>query len=146
MKWVVVQAEQIDSDLHSVLEVAGESELDRFCCVPVSLGDQFTWQTGKKVVGIIHNYGFKWVEPYYPVFRHSMERLISDWNLGGVLIQKSYWPAFKEQVDQSLFYSVCENEKYLLIGVMDWENGNRIPEWARNAYPALKDSLAEDEV
>ena len=146
IKWSTDEVVSEVAGCDSVWNVLAESPLDRVCCIPFSLTDQAVFRTGKSCFGMTHGCGVRWMEPYFPVFRQPLERAIHEWNLGGVLVQKSYWPDFRKQVDQSLFEAVLENDDYLLLKVSGWLPGTRIPIWARSAYPALKDQLPEDEV
>lgn len=143
--WLKGQAGAGDANLDNVLSAVADSDMDRLCCIPFAMADQLACRTGRSVFWGGHGYGFKWIEPYFPVFRHPIERAVSEWNLGAVLVRKAYWPDFKKQVDLALFNMVLENESYILLRVVDWKPGIRIPEWARNAYPALKGQLPEDE-
>ncbi len=136
--WLKKQSGANDFDLDEVFSIIKDNDIDRICCLPFAMADQVACRTGRKVFWGGHGYGFKWLEPYFPVFRHPVERAIKDWNLGAILVSKSYWPEFKKQVDQSLFRYVLENDKYLLLAVKEWHPGNRIPDWALSSYPELR--------
>lgn len=145
-RYLSVKLKEKDEDLDEMLTKISESDIDRVMVVPITISDEISGRTGKAVLWGAHGYGILWVEPYFPVLRTTVEQAVNDWNLGGMLLNKSYWPDFYKQVDQSVFSVVHENGKYIFLKVVGWAPGNRIPVWAREMYPTLRDTFMEDEV
>jgi len=145
-RYLIEKMMEKDKAFDEVLSFLSESKCDRIFVLPMTISDEVSGRSGKTVLWGGHGYGCLWLETYFPVLKEPVEQAIKDWNLGGILLRKSYWHRFVDQVDQSLFETILENDKYLLLKVTGWQPGIRIPEWARDAYPALKDQLPEDEI
>lgn len=128
---------QKDNNYNEAVDFLEESELDRIMVIPFQLPDEIAFKTGKKVFWGAHGYGFKWIEPYFPVFNEKIENAIFDWNLGGIFLQKEYWPEFFDKVNMNLFYTEFENEKYIILSVKNWKEKNIIPSWAIEKYPDI---------
>ena len=111
-----------------------QSDIDRLLVIPFQLPDEVAYKTKKQVFFGGHGYGFKWLEPYWPVFNEPVENAVREWNLGGVFLQKNYWPEFFERVDQSMFEKVFENDTYIILSVKNWENKSSRPAWADQMY------------
>ena len=126
-----------DSRLDEAIEFLKTSNFDRVLVIPFQLPDEIAYKTGKKVFWGAHGYGFLWLEPYFPVFNRKIEEALSDWNLGGIFLQKSYWNEFYENVDVSLLKKEFENDKYIIFSIKEWKNIDRIPNWALERYPDI---------
>jgi len=113
-------------------------DIDRILVIPFQLPDEIAYKTAKKVFWGAHGLGFKWLEPYFPVFKVKVEDAIQDWNLGGVFLQKNYWPEFFEKVNQKLFDKIYENDKYVILKVKNWKNEDKIPDWAKENYKCVE--------
>ena len=128
-----------DDNLEEALNFLKNSNIDRVLVIPFQLPDEVAYKTNKKVFWGGHGYGFLWLEPYFPVFNEKVEKAISDWNLGGVFLQKFYWPEFFKEVDMTFFNKEFENEKYIILSVKNWKNRDKIPTWALKKYKDIFD-------
>jgi len=126
-----------NTQFENAINFLKNSNLDRIVILPFQLPDEISYKTDKKVFWGAHGYGFLWLEPYFPIFNEKIEKAIDDWNLGAVLLQKDYWPEFLDKVDMNIFDTVFENEKYIILKVKNWKNGEKIPKWAIDKYPDI---------
>lgn len=126
-----------NSEFKDALEFLINSHIDRLLILPFLLADEVSFKTNKKVFWGGHGYGFLWVEPYYPVFNEKIEHAIHDWNLGAILLMKSYFHEFSEKVNMNLFNILYENNQYILLSVKHWTDKEQIPDWAIQKYPEL---------
>jgi hypothetical protein len=123
-----------DIEFESAMAFLKKSNIDRIFFIPLLPSDEAVYKTGKKVFWGCHGYGFKWAEPYFPVMKTKVEKAISDWNLGGIFLQKSYFPELFSKVDTQLLDNIFENEKYVILAVKNWKNYKTIPVWAQTEY------------
>lgn len=136
-KGLVNKSKLKDRKLDEAIEFLQKSDFDRILVIPFQLPDEVAYKTGKKVFWGGHGYGFLWLESYFPVFNERIEMAIKDWNLGGVFLQKSYWPEFFEKVNLSLLNKEFENSEYIIFSVKKWKNIDKIPDWAIKHYPDI---------
>ncbi|QOP45835.1 hypothetical protein FM071_05845 [Sulfurimonas paralvinellae] len=123
-----------DKDFEDAIDFLKNSDLDRVMVIPFQLPDEVTYKTSKKVFWGGHGYGFLWLEPYFPVMNVKIEKAMKDWNLGAIFLKKDYWREFFEKVNMNLFHVAFENEKYIILKVKNWKNGEKIPQWAIKKY------------
>jgi hypothetical protein len=111
--------------------------LNRIMVIPFQLPDEVTYKTNKIVFWGCHGLGFLWAEPYFPVFNRKIEEALKEWNLGGILLQKDYFPEFEMVVDMEILQVVYENERFKVFSIANWKDGEKTPDWATNLYPKL---------
>jgi hypothetical protein len=123
-----------DNKMDEALEFLKNSNIDRVLVIPFQLPDEVAYKTGKKVFWGAHGLGFKLLEKYYPIFKVRIENAINEWNLGGIFLQKDYWPEFEKEIDMSTLEKIFENDKYAIYAVTEWKNNDKIPNWAKELY------------
>ena len=123
--------------LNEVIQFLKNSKLDRLLIFPFQLPDEIAYKTNKKVFWGAHGLGFLWIENYFPVMKVKIEEVISDWNLGAIILEKKYWPEFFNKVDQENLKLEFENENYCILSVLKWSNQEKTPVWALKKYPNL---------
>jgi hypothetical protein len=132
-----LKSKKEDEEFNEALNYLKKSDLDRVMVIPFQLPDEVTYKINKKVFWGGHGYGFLWLEPYFPVFNSKIESTIDDWNLGAIFLKKDYFPEFFESVDMSLYDIDFENDEYIIFSVKEWENREKIPQWAIEKYPDI---------
>ncbi|MDJ0741236.1 MAG: hypothetical protein QNJ91_16085, partial [Gammaproteobacteria bacterium] len=132
--WLNERGKAKDEAFDQALANLRESSLDRVQCIPIANSDEVAWRTGKQVLWGGHGYGFRLLQPYFPVLIDSPAKSASDWNLGAVLVDKRYWPDGAEHFPDRVFELAFENEGYALYEVVGWQPGGRRPQWADDLY------------
>ena len=123
-----------DIELEEALNFLKNSDIDRIIVIPFQLPDEVTYKTGKKVFWGAHGLGFKLLDNYFPIFKVKIENAVKEWNLGGIILQKDYWPEFEKKVDMQILKKVFENNKYAVYAVIGWKNNDKTPNWAKSLY------------
>ena len=80
----------IDKDLEEITKYLKELPKDNVMCFPVSLAEFVTYITGKKVLWGGHSYGFKELEPFFPVLRKKIEYFIHNYDINYILVDNDY--------------------------------------------------------
>jgi len=135
--FIGLQGNKNSECLEEAIAFTRNSELNRILVIPFQLPDEVAYKTDKQVFWGCHGLGFLWAEPYYPVFNRKIEEAVQEWNLGGVLFQKDYFPEFDKVVDMEMLNTEYENEQYIVYSVKNWVDGGAIPKWAESIYPHL---------
>lgn len=133
--YVGLQSNTSTACLDDAIEFIKDAELNRIMAIPFQLPDEVAYKANKSVFWGCHGLGFLWAEPYFPVFNRKIEDALKEWNLGGVLLQKEYFPEFEQVVDMERLQVVYENKQFQVFLISDWEDGKKIPDWAVNLYP-----------
>ena len=80
----------IDKDLEEITKYLKELPEDNVMCFPVSVAEFVTYVTGKKVLWGGHSYGFKELEPFFPVLRKKIEYFIHNYDINYILVDNDY--------------------------------------------------------
>ena len=81
----------MDSNLASVVEfLKGNDKVSVIMSVPASLADTIAYHCRKAVLWGTHNYGFREVEPFYPVYRQPLEFFITKYGVSHIIVTADY--------------------------------------------------------
>ncbi len=136
-KWLDKKAEIKDTAFEETVDFIRESELNRIMCIPAMISDEVAHRSGKSVLWGGHGYGFKLIEPYFPVLRISPQEAVGNWNAGAVIIDKSYWPDHMDEFPSSVFRAVMQKGSFIVYAVNNWRDGWTYPQSAKDCYPGL---------
>lgn len=123
-----------DDDFYNAINVLKNSNIDRVIAIPLMPSDEIAYRTKKKVFWGGHGFGFEYLEPYFPVFNQNFEKTLDEWNLGGIFLQKDYWPEFFEKIDKNRYINLYENSKYMILGIKGFQNQDKKPIWTTEIY------------
>ncbi|MCF6339843.1 MAG: hypothetical protein L3J10_03680 [Sulfurimonas sp.] len=132
--YIGLKVKSKDEDYDNAMEYIKQSTIDRIVAIPLTPSDEIAYRTEKKVFWGGHGLGFKYLEPYFPVFNKKIEEAVNEWNIGGVFLQKDYWPEFFEKVNKNIYEIVYENSKYIILKIKNFENLDKKPLWAKEIY------------
>lgn len=77
-------------DLAKLIEIIRSMSNARLLCVPPHLPDTVAYHTRKPVFWGTHGYGFRMVEPFFPVIRKPIGDFVREYGLTHLLIDKRY--------------------------------------------------------
>ena len=137
-KLLLKNNEYNDNELDQAIDFINTSDLNRLLVIPFQLPDEIAFKTNKRVFWGAHGLGFLWLEKYFPLMNDRIECAIKEWNLGAVVLEKSYWPEFFDQVSQDIFKKVFENDSYCILAVKNWKDKDIKPGWAMKIYPKIQ--------
>lgn len=58
--------------------------------MPVGLSDQTTYVTRKPTMWGAHGYGFRMVEPYFPLMNRRLNETLRKWDIRYLLVDSDY--------------------------------------------------------
>lgn len=80
----------IDSSFKQVIEFLNGQKITTIACIPVDLADSVAYHCRRSVLWGTHGYGFRNVEPFFPVLRKPLEFFVSEYKLSHLLIDSAY--------------------------------------------------------
>jgi len=137
LNWLNGSLSADSRDRNEVLAHIKNSRNDRLLSVPVTTSDEIAFKTRKKVMWGGHGFGFKLLEPVYPVLLKPVEVIIDEWGLGILLIDKKYWPGYEDAIKTDRLDIEFENEQYVVFETRNWVDNNTYPSYAMEAYPGF---------
>jgi hypothetical protein len=84
------QTPALDSDFKQVIDFLNGKEAGAIVCIPCDLADTIAYHCRRSVLWGTHGYGFRKVEPFFPVLRKPLEFFISEYKLSYILIDSGY--------------------------------------------------------
>ena len=102
------------ADVDPVMDALRELPEGPLYCVPLGLSDRVAYTTRREVLWGAHGYGFKNLEPFFPVMQVPLEDLLKTHAVRFVLINRDY--AKEKEIVQDLgsWRLIVENGTFAL--------------------------------
>jgi hypothetical protein len=112
--WTLLDSKtlKVDTDMDKALQHLKDSDDGVVMCLPQHWHDVVSYKTGKSVLFGGHGYGFRRLEPLFPVFRRPVGDLIKEHNVRYLLTYRGYLP--EEFLNALCFESCVEFGAYQL--------------------------------
>lgn len=95
----------IDSDFKEIIGYLKNGKEKKIICIPNHLSDGIAYSTKRHVFWGSHNYPFKWVENFMPVWKKRIAEFKNEYKLTHLLVDKNYvdTDVFKEEIKDCVF-------------------------------------------